>query len=428
ESSLLYTLTLVPSWWCYSTIRKLLDIDNRAISVGALLCSDRKSCRCLPVNWKAHFLFFDNTSRLKSPTSGWTVLTMELSPQDQEYCRDLTMQLLDRTIYDCEELGLGTTHIRSHADLHGARWKKLQSHPDVTLYADRSPNSAWLPGMNRGDWEQPVAVVTVGQLNCSLDDLLLALLTPTAATIRLRGVLMGRRPEKDLQLVPIVKSTEASPFQFLGVLRFVNTQHWPLTMFVDPREMVLTLATGEVATASGRRYGYEILLSVPVCQNNNNRSLARTQVLETQVFWEQLDGSVGIYSKLIVDIRSRLPESIKQGMLCRGVMRFWKFIPRCIETKKLHWCLKRKKVLARELQRQPQVMGGPASCGGCGVMTLKPVNGKPSKRDEIRCRLCDAWLCWKLSCRASCQVSAVVCEGKHICEKEIALCPRCIIF
>ncbi|ETL87653.1 hypothetical protein L917_13226 [Phytophthora nicotianae] len=352
---------------------------------------------------------------------------MELSPHDQEYCRDLTMQLLDRTLYDCEELGLGTTHVGSHADLNGARWKKLQSHPGVTLYADRSPNSAWLPGMNRGDWEQPVAVVTVGQLNSTLDDLLLALLTPTVATIRLRGVLMGRRPEKDLQLVPIVKSTQESPFQFLGVLRFVNTQHWPLTMFVDPREMVLTLATGEVITANGRRYGYEIFLSVPV-GHDNKRPLARTQVLETRVFWEQPDGSVGIYSKLIVDIRSRLPESIKQGMLCRGVMRFWKFIPRCIETKKLRWCLKRKKVLIRELQSQPQVMGGPASCGGCGVMTSKTVNGKPSKREEVRCRLCDAWLCWKSSCRASCQVTAAVSEGKNICENEIALCPRCIIF
>ncbi|KAL3672690.1 hypothetical protein V7S43_001984 [Phytophthora oleae] len=351
---------------------------------------------------------------------------MELSPQEQEHCRDLTMQLLDRTIHDCEELGLGTTHVGSHADLNCTRWKKLQSHPDVTLYADRSPNSAWLPGMNHGDWEQPVAVVTVGRLSCSLDDLLLALMTPTVATIRLRGVLMGRRPEKDLQLVPVVQSTHASPFQSLGVLRFVNTQHWPLTIFVEPREMVLTLATGEVVTANGRRFGYEIFLSVPVC-HNSSKPLARTQLLETRVFWEQPDGSVGIYSKLIVDIRSRLPESIKQGMLCRGVMRFWKFIPRCIEAKKLRWCLKHKKTLIRDLQRQPQVMGGPASCGGCGAMA-KSANEKPNKLIENRCKLCDAWLCWKSSCRASCQVTAVVSEGATICEKKIALCPRCIIF
>ncbi|POM75479.1 Hypothetical protein PHPALM_7414 [Phytophthora palmivora] len=351
---------------------------------------------------------------------------MELSSQDQEYCRDLTMQLLDRTLYDCDELGLGTTHIGSHADLDCRRFKKLQSHPDVTLYADRNPGSAWLPVMNRGDWEQPVAVVTVGHLNCSLDDLLLAFLTPTVATIRLRGLLMGRRPEKDLELVPIVRSTTESPFQFLGVVRFVNTQHWPLTMFVGPREMVLTLATGEVVTANGRRFGYEIILSVPVCRGSS--PMTRTQVLETRIFWEQPDGTVGMYSKLIVDISARLPESVKQGMLCRGVMRFWKFIPRCIETKKLRWSLKYKKVLIRELQKQPQVMGGPASCGGCGAITSKSIDGKPKKRAENRCTLCDVWLCWKSSCRTSCQVTAALSDGCNICEKELALCPRCIVF
>ncbi|OWZ05224.1 hypothetical protein PHMEG_00022725 [Phytophthora megakarya] len=279
--------------------------------------------------------------------------------------------------------------------------------------------------MNRGDWEQPVAVVTVGQLNCSLDDLLLAFLTPTVATIRLRGLLMGRRPEKDLELIPIVKSTNASPFQFLGILRFVNTQHWPLTMFVGPREMVITVATGEVVTSNGKRFGYEIFLSVPVLRGST--PMTRTQVLETRVFWEQPDGTVGMYSKLVVDIRNRLPESVKLGMLCRGVMRFWKFIPRCIETKKLRWSLKYKKILVRELQSQPQVMGSPASCGGCGALT-KFVDGKPKNRDENRCALCDVWLCWKSTCRASCQVTAAISEGSNICEKELALCPRCIVF
>uniref|UniRef100_M4BJY4 Uncharacterized protein n=1 Tax=Hyaloperonospora arabidopsidis (strain Emoy2) TaxID=559515 RepID=M4BJY4_HYAAE len=352
---------------------------------------------------------------------------MELTPQDQEDCRDLTMQLLDRTLYDCEELGLGTTHTGSHADLDSRRWKKLQSNVDVTVYADRTPSGAWLPVMNRGDWEQPVAVVTVGHLNRSLDDLLLAFLTPTVATIRLRGLLMGRRPEQDIELVPIVSSTEASPFQFLGVLRFVNTQHWPLTMFVGPREMVLTLATGEVVTANGRRFGYEIVLSVPVYRKT---AIARTQVLETRVFWEQPNGTVGMYSKLIVDIRNRLPESVKLGMLCRGVMRFWKFIPRCIETKKLRWCLKYKRVLFHDLQQsQLQVMGGGlASCGGCGANTLTLVDVGTRKMDENRCGLCDVWLCWKSYCRAACQVMAVVSEGSSICEKELALCPRCILF
>ncbi|KAG6595927.1 uncharacterized protein IUM83_14644 [Phytophthora cinnamomi] len=307
-------------------------------------------------------------------------MLMELSLPDQELCRDLTTQLLDRTLYDCEELGLGTTHSGTHAELNCRRWKKLQSHPGVALYADRSPDSAWLPVMNRGDWEQPVAVTTVGEIKCSLDDMLLALVSPNLATIKLRGVLMGRRPDTNLQFASIVTPTRASPFEFLGVAQFVNTQHWPLTMFVEPREMVLALATGEVVTANGRRFGYEIVLSVPLMKNS---TMARTQVAETRVFWEQPDGSVGIYGKLIVDIRSRLPEAVKQAMLCRGVMRFWKFIPRSVETKKLRWCLKHRKALVRDIRPQSLVVG-PVKCGGCSIRTLKPQDAKSGRRNENR--------------------------------------------
>jgi hypothetical protein len=340
---------------------------------------------------------------------------MELSARDQEHCRDLTMQLLDRTLYDCDELGLGTTHTGTHADLSSRRWKKLQSHVDVTLYADRTPNATWLPVMNRGDWEQPVGVVTVGQVSGSVDDLLLALLSPSVATIRLRSVLMGRRPEKDLELTTIVQPTSTHPFQSLAVARFVNTQHWPLTVFVGPREMVLALATGEVVTANGRRFGYEMILSVPLCRS----SLTRTQVVETRLFWQQADGCVGMYSKVIVDIRKRLPESAKQAMLCRSAMRLWKFIPRCVETKKLRWCLKNKKALARDLHRRPQVTGS-ISCGGCGF----PNN--PRNRSGTRCELCDVWLCWLYSCRTACQVTTALSDGANIFAKELALCPRCI--
>ncbi|KAE8913655.1 hypothetical protein PF002_g6310 [Phytophthora fragariae] len=350
-------------------------------------------------------------------------MLMELSLQDQEYCRDLTTQLLDRSLYECEELGLSTSQSGTHADLNSRRWKKLQSHPDVTLYADRSPGSNWLPVMNRGDWEQPIAVTSFGEIKCSLDDLLLALVSPNMATIKLRGVLMGRRPEANLKLMPIVTPTQASPFEFLGVAQFVNTQHWPLTMFVDPREMVLVLATGEVVTANGRRFGYEIILSVPLLKS----AMTRTQVVETRVFWEQNDGSVGMYSKLIVDIRTRLPESVKQAMLCRGVMRFWKFIPRSVETKNLRWCLKRRKALVRDI-RPPYQVTGPVRCGGCSFSTLKPQDGSSRRRNQNRCELCEVWLCSKSSCRSACQMTAVVRDEANICQKDIAVCPRCRAF
>ncbi|CAI5708544.1 unnamed protein product [Peronospora effusa] len=351
-------------------------------------------------------------------------MVLKLTPQDKEDCRDLTMQLLDRALYDCDELGLGTTHVASHADMSSRRWKKLQSHTNVTLYADQTANSAWHPVMNREDWEHPVAVVAICQLKCSVDDMLLALMAPSLTTVHLRCLLLDR-PSQHAELVPIVKPTETSPFQFLGVLRVVYTQNWPMTMFISPREMVLMIATGDVVTANGRRFGYEILLSVPICRGSG---MTRTQVLETRVFWDHPDGTVGMYIKHTIDIKAHFPESVKIGIICHEFMRFWKFIPRSITTKKLRWCLKYKRILSCGLQSQFQVMGGSVSCGGCGTYAPKLVNGKPRKNDGYRCTLCDVWLCWKSSCRTSCQVTAALGEGSSVGEKELALCPRCILF
>lgn len=48
---------------------------------------------------------------------------LDLSPEDQEYCRDVTTQLLDRTLYECEELGLDTAPAANLARLDSKRWK-----------------------------------------------------------------------------------------------------------------------------------------------------------------------------------------------------------------------------------------------------------------------------------------------------------------
>ncbi|KAL4167713.1 hypothetical protein KRP22_013197 [Phytophthora ramorum] len=297
-----------------------------------------------------------------------------LSPEDREHCQDLTTQLLDRILYDCDDLGLETG---CHAHLDSRRWKKLQTHTDVTLYADRGPNAAWLPVMSREIWENPVAVVAVGELKCSLDDVLLAVMTPDVAAQRLRSELMGRRSETNCRHDSIVRPTQAAPFQSLVVTRFVNTHHWPFTMFVGPREMVLAHASGEVASTNGRRCGYELIQSVVLRDKYPlSKSLPRSRMVKARVFYEQPDGSVVVYNKLIVDAKSRLPDAVKQGMLCRAIMTFWKFVPRSVEMKKLRWCIKNKKSFVRTLQASSYLHG----CAACGIIMRKSPNHQDGRK------------------------------------------------
>ncbi|KAE9353863.1 hypothetical protein PF008_g4789 [Phytophthora fragariae] len=353
---------------------------------------------------------------------------MELSEDDRKRCQVLTSKLLEKALVDCEELNL--VHGGDHAKLDRNRWKKLQSHPDVTMYAERNANSAWLPMMRRTDWEHPVAVTAVGQMKLSLDDVLLALVTPNAATQRLRSFIMDRRPERNCQYALIEKPTKDTPFRFLAVSRFLNTHNWPFTMFVGPCEMVLAVATGKVISDSGRCYGYEMVQSVAVrCKDPQRASMMRSQLLQARLFWEQPDGSVGVYNKLVLDSKNRLADSVKQGTLCRAVVAFWKFVPRCVEMKKLRWCVRNKKSLIRELQPQPQPQDteeeSNVRCAGCAVMSL---DFRSEQSVENRCEFCERWLCGSPSCRPSCQLKLIIRSESGMYEQKLMLCPRCIAF
>ncbi|KAG3200333.1 hypothetical protein PC128_g4662 [Phytophthora cactorum] len=353
-----------------------------------------------------------------------TTEKMELSPEDCKRCQDLSKQLLSKTLQDCEELGLETTCDGAHANLDKKRWKKLQSKQDVTIYADRNANSAWLPVMSRYDWECPVAVTAVGRMECSLDDALFALMTPNTASHRLRSFLMDRHPEKNCQLAPIVTPTQEAPFQFLAVSRFVNTQSWPFTMFKSPREMVLTLATGKITALNGKRCGYEMAQSIPLRSQGTHAPMPQLRALQARIFWEQPDGSIGVYTKLIVDAKYRLSDSVKQLMLCRAVLSFWKFVPRSLETKKLWWCVKNKKALIHKLRTYSQ-SGGSEESANC---ELKSPKFRSKETVSNPCEFCDAWLCGGSKCRISCQLKMVLSSETGFLEQTLTLCPHCAAF
>ncbi|RLN02080.1 hypothetical protein BBO99_00002779 [Phytophthora kernoviae] len=265
------------------------------------------------------------------------------------------------------------------------------------MYADRTPDAAWIPAFRRDEWLYPISVVGVGRIQCSLNDMLLSVLTPGIAAQRLRSVLMERRAEEDSEYIPIVMPTQATPFRIIGLTRFVFTQQWPIAILVGPREFVLACATGEVTTENGERVGYEMLQSVSrQSQIANSTAMARSQIIQARVFWEQPDGSVLVYNKVIVDAKNRVPDTLKQRMLCHSLQSFWKFVPRSVENKKLQWCLKHKKTLIHELQPWSQGMiRDSLSCAGCGLVAPRPQTKKVSTN---QCELCDAWLCSDALC------------------------------
>lgn len=349
---------------------------------------------------------------------------MEVSLDECERCQDLTKQLLADTLHDCEELNLDTTCDGGHAKLDKKRWKRLQSQRDVTVYADRNTDSAWLPVMQRDDWENPIAVTGVGRMEYSLDDVLLSLLTPNSASQRLRCFLMDRQPDKNCQLIPIVVPSQETPLQSLAITRFVNVQNWPFAIIQGPKEMVVVFGTGKITAMNGKRCGYEVMQSITLRDQTQQAPMSRSRALQARVFWEQPDGSVGVYVKLVVDAKYRFSDSFKQLMLCRLVVDFWKYVPRSLETKKLWWCVKNKKELVPNLRMYVAPKDVEKS-NSCKMKELRS-QSKPTARS--RCEFCATELCGKSKCRVSCQLTMYLSSDTGFLEQTLRLCLRCTAF
>ncbi|KAI9916642.1 hypothetical protein PsorP6_016880 [Peronosclerospora sorghi] len=338
--------------------------------------------------------------------------SMDLSPQDRKVCKAATDQLLEEALHQCHEMGLESMGDVNGAHLDKKRWKKIQSHEHVTMYVDRNTKSAWVP-----DWENPIAVTTIGRMPCSLDDVLLALICPDTATYRVRNLLMGLRGD-NCQHASIITPTQQDPFHFLTVMRLVFLPHWPFTMFSSPREMVLAVATGFSTTKNGKRCAYEVAQSVDLSCLKSTKSIPRVHARQSQIFWEQRDGSIAVYSKVTTDAKNHFPDSFNQLLLCRTSREFWKFVPRSFETKKLWWCVKNKTHLMEKLGTSSQSRTA-ASCA---------LTDQSKQSERAVCEFCNLRLCGVSKCQIFCQLEMILSCETGFLQQRLNLCLRCATF
>ncbi|KAG3112983.1 hypothetical protein PI124_g7291 [Phytophthora idaei] len=285
---------------------------------------------------------------------------VELSPVDREYCRDVTLQVLDRTLHDyADTASWASGSSSSDSDVEHEGWKKLRSQGNVSMFAEKTTDLRWMTSMRGGGWQHPVAVVAVGRMCCSLQEVLYGLVASDPAEFKLRSVLMDSKVEDDVEVEAITAPSEGEPFEFMGVTRYVDNHG----CFHRPHEYVLVVATGEVFTSCGEHLGYQICQSVSLSQWPVTNTVTRKRVIQARVLRELPDGSVGVYYKIIVDSRSFVPKSVVQASLWRVVQDFWKMAPRCADAKKLCYCVEHRDVLNLSGRRSPCGSTDPFTCG-----------------------------------------------------------------
>eukprot|EP00644_Phytophthora_capsici_P001477 jgi/Phyca11/562918/estExt2_Genewise1.C_PHYCAscaffold_100525 len=225
-----------------------------------------------------------------------------LSPSDREYCRDLTLKVLDRTLHDyADTASWASGSSSSRSDVEHVGWKQLRSQSDVAMYAERTTDLTWVKSMRDRD-------------------VLYGLVASDPAEFKLRSVLMDNKVEDDVEVEAISAPTEEEPFQFMGVTRYIVNNG----CLQRPQEYVLVDASGEVFTSCGEHLGYHICQSVSTSRWPVNSTASRKHVIQARVFRELPDGSVGVYYKIIVDSRSLMPDFVVQNSLWQTVVDFWK--------------------------------------------------------------------------------------------------------
>jgi len=357
-----------------------------------------------------------------------------LSPEDREFCRDRTLQVLDRTLHDYADTSSWESGgANNHACMKHDGWKQLHSQSSVSLYAERATDLAWVSAMRGGRWRHPVSVVAIGRMGCSLTDVLYGLVASDPAEFKLRAVLMNEKADDDVEVASILTPNEAEPFRFMGVARYVTT---PGCMR-RPQECVLLIATGEVFTSCGEHLGYEICQSVAIAQWPASRSMTRKQTIQARVLRELPDGSVGVYYKVTVDSTSCMPDGVLQASLWHTVQNFWRTAPCCAGAKKLCYCVEHKSDLNLAGRCSP---GGsdPFTCGVCGTKLLKHRGpgigdlatslvrgGTRCSSDAYRCVLCSSWLCAKPRCCTTRQLARVDRATMEVTRQPVVLCTCC---
>ncbi|KAG1706877.1 hypothetical protein DVH05_027726 [Phytophthora capsici] len=353
-----------------------------------------------------------------------------LSPSDREYCRDLTLKVLDRTLHDyADTASWASGSSSSRSDVEHVGWKQLRSQSDVAMYAERTTDLTWVKSMRDRGWHHPVAVVAVGHMCCSLQDVLYGLVASDPAEFKLRSVLMDNKVEDDVEVEAISAPTEEEPFQFMGVTRYIVNNG----CLQRPQEYVLVDATGEVFTSCGEHLGYHICQSVSASRWPVNSTATRKHVIQARVFRELPDGSVGVYYKIIVDSRSLMPDSVVQSSLWQTVVDFWKMTPRCADSKKLCYCVEHKESLKLSVRSSPCAVD-PFVCGVCSSPLrhrrrsvgdiCSIVHGSPSTQ-AYKCALCSIYLCSKARCCSMRQLVRIDRCSLETDRRNVAICISC---
>lgn len=388
---------------------------------------------------------------MKFPLQQQPFAPVQLSDCDKAAMVDLAELFVSETLADYE------AHLRD-GGVDDSRWKTFKKFDNVTVYQDRQTQRP-LRRMSRDDMrsleddnaergaKDVQRLLWFGTVAGDLDDLMYAVVNPTAEEARVKSVYVGNNVLDFAVLASIVEATPEDPFRGLQLKWAVNGGPSLMRAMVRPRDFVYLESTGMTRMLStGERVGFHILHSVEVAgvPELHVHKIVRGSMTLYHLYRQKSDGVVETYVKAYLDLLGDMPAPVGAMVSAKGVVSVWK-LAECSQLKKLSWMLSKSSALNEHRRRHhshqqqprqstelmpplsPDVGQSRSCCSVCKTSISKsrvPGSAKDARQKARTCRVCMGRLC------SRCCVPKKMCYFSHrtrtVQQHAVTFCIACV--
>ncbi|KAG6592703.1 uncharacterized protein IUM83_16087 [Phytophthora cinnamomi] len=303
-------------------------------------------------------------------------------------------------------------------------WKLVKRRGGLNVYRDRSAdavrhdNSVTMVEENGrvSSLEPPVAsqiqaLLCIGTVPGTLDDVMLGVVSPTAGDTMLKSSCIGDNLVDCCVLASIVSPSSQDPWRSLTLKWAVNASPVAVRPFVRPRDFTYVESTGLTTSIDGERVGYHIIhsVAVPATQKMEDHELVRGNVSLYHVYRQKSPNTVEVHVRAFWQLSGRMQPSI-QTFSCVDATIAVARIHRCSQMKKLAQLSKRSRSLDSEID--------PNCCSLCrrwvgGCFTV-----------DKSCAVCQCITCWR--CGVSKKLSTFAPLRRTVLQRQETVCRRCL--
>ncbi|GMF14532.1 unnamed protein product [Phytophthora lilii] len=277
-----------------------------------------------------------------------------------------------------------------------------------------------------GNLEQLPALLGVGNIIGSLDDVMYGVAAPDCASMALKNAYSHEDVLDGDVLCAIEGPSQRSPFRFLGIKWLVKSTTGGSVKhrLASPRDLVYLEATGVITRGDGVRIGYQIMHSVKLrgCPElYESHGVVRARCESVHLFVELNNKTVDVFLKSNVTPNGKISESAALQPCANSMLYCGKTV-QCSQDKKLSWRLECYGNSQHARGRENKVKA--TQCSICSKTFGRFI------RQSIECKLCSAAMCSK--CCVERTLKNVDTSGnkrhtsKFVSTSVVELCTSCI--